>query len=75
VRAYTDDELRMIAAWSDYRKEYGISGDSTWANSEFIAGWHAARYDRKEYVSAHGTDWRAGWLAYHEELDIGGVMR
>lgn len=75
---YTEDELRMYSAWSDYRSEYGASGET--AFKQFIAGWAAARDGGGARVisvelAKHSYDWRAGWDAYRGTLDIGGVMR
>lgn len=70
---YTEDELRMYSAWSDYRKEYGASGAE--AHAEFIAGWWTAR---NNLTMAHGNrtqPWQAGYDAFWDNLDIGGVMR
>lgn len=42
----TDDEELMACAWSDYRKEYGVSADDRTRAREyacFKAGWAAAR--------------------------------
>lgn len=42
----TDDEELMACAWSDYRKEYGVSADPEVLKREhraFTAGWQAAR--------------------------------
>lgn len=43
---YTQDELNMHSAWSDFRKEYGVSADDKTRAAEhraFLAGWAAAR--------------------------------
>lgn len=69
---YTEDDLRMFAAWSDYRKEYGAYGIE--AHSQFTAGWEAAR-DGVQGGDFLSKDYEAGFLAYHGELDIGGVLR
>lgn len=41
----TDEPVQMAAAWSDYRKDYGVSQDKTARIREhaaFMAGWNAA---------------------------------
>lgn len=42
----TEDEELMACAWSDYRKEYGVSADDAVRRREymaFTAGWQAAK--------------------------------
>lgn len=42
----TDDEELMACAWSDFRKEYGVSANDETRAAEyrsFKAGWAAAR--------------------------------
>lgn len=70
---YTEDQERMFCAWSDYRKEYGAYGIE--AHCEFTAGWEAARDSWTIDVSKHTMDWRAGFDAFFDNLDIDGVMR
>lgn len=73
---YTEDELRMYSAWSDYRSEYGASGDA--AYDMFIDGWDAARDDWYPELIAlmdMPKHWLAGYEAQKGTLDIGGVMR
>lgn len=44
-RQYTDDEIEMACAWSDYRADYGVSADERTRHREyeaFKAGWIAA---------------------------------
>lgn len=46
MTGFTEDELNMYSAWSDFRKEYGVSADNTTRAAEFrafINGWAAAR--------------------------------
>lgn len=41
-----EDSLDMACAWSDYRKEFGVSADPSTKRREykaFRAGWEAAR--------------------------------
>lgn len=73
---YTEDEERMFCAWSDYRSEYGVSAlRMSDAHADFTAGWEAARDSWTIDVSKHTMDWRAGFDAFFDDLDIGGVMR
>ncbi len=40
----TADEIDLACAWSDYRKDYGVSADDlAAAHKAFAAGWKAAR--------------------------------
>lgn len=42
----TADEVEAAAAWSDYRKAYGVSAskdDRAHEHQAFLAGWAAAR--------------------------------
>lgn len=42
--SYTDETIEIAFAWSDYRKEYGVSeSNMTAAHKAFRAGWKAAR--------------------------------
>ena len=43
---WTEDEIELATAWSDFRKEYGVSAnDATRAKEyrSFKAGWEAAK--------------------------------
>lgn len=42
----TEDQIQRACAWSDYRKEYGVSSDDAVRDKEhkaFTAGWDAAK--------------------------------
>lgn len=42
----TEDEISLATAWSDFRKEYGVSADDRTRAAEyrsFAAGWAAAK--------------------------------
>lgn len=42
----TEDQIEMACAWSDYRKQYGVSPDDHVRRMEhlaFKAGWEAAK--------------------------------
>ncbi len=40
----TEEEIDLACAWSDYRKDYGVSADHlSVAHKAFRAGWKAAR--------------------------------
>lgn len=42
----TEDEEQMACAWSDYRRDYGVSSNpevATLEHKAFKAGWKAAR--------------------------------
>lgn len=46
MNGWTEDETARAAAWSDFRKEYGVSSDDQTRAAEhraFVAGWDAAR--------------------------------
>lgn len=43
---WTEEEIALATAWSDFRKEYGVSADDATRAKEhaaFKAGWAAAR--------------------------------
>lgn len=40
----TEEQVDLACAWSDYRKDYGVSADHLpAAHKAFLAGWMAAR--------------------------------
>lgn len=43
---WTEDEIALATAWSDFRKEYGVSANDETRKAEhraFKAGWAAAK--------------------------------
>jgi hypothetical protein len=69
---YTEDELNMYSAWTDYRSEYGASGAK--AHEAFCLGWTVARKDG-DVSERNSVDFQAGFEAAKGTLDIGGVQR
>ena len=73
---YTEDEERMFCAWSDYRSEYGVGARRLHdAHTDFTNGWRAGRNDHCVDLGNSTVDFKAGYDAYWDSLDIGGVMR
>ena len=74
---YTEDDLRMFCAWSDYRKEYGVSSlRMSDARLDFEGGWETARDSHAiQNWNQYSEDWKAGFRAYVGDLDIGGPLR
>jgi hypothetical protein len=69
---YTEDELAMYSAWTDYRSEYGQHG--TVKHMAFCGGWKAARQGIP-IAESNSPAYRAGHEAARGLLDIGGVQR
>lgn len=50
---HDDEAVEMACAWSDYRKEYGVSSDDKVRSKEYAAfteGWKAGRHGDQSSV-------------------------
>jgi hypothetical protein len=76
VTEYTEDELNMYSAWTDYRAEYGQHGVEK--HAAFCNGWKAARQDIP-VAESNTLAFQAGHEAARGVLDVssqtGGPLR